>query len=66
MFEDLLVRRDEMNSQIESGDLKAKDVEKALSAINEILGDGPVVIDPLVDQWERDLAEGRIPDLDAE
>jgi len=65
MFEDLYVRRAELKEQMADGTVDNKKALKVLSAINSVLGDNEEVFDdPLIDQWERDLAEGRIPDLE--
>jgi len=48
---------------LEAGEIEAKAAMPALDALNKILGDHKV-IDPLADKWERELAEGEMPDLD--
>lgn len=66
MFEDLLSQREEILEQLdavteaqERGNLRER-----LHGINKVFGyaldQGQ---DDLIDEWERDLAEGRVPDL---
>ena len=67
MYEDLYARRLEFEDMLSSGD---KDVDRdkvteQLNALNVALGEEAYVGDTLVDQWEKDLAEGRMPDLNA-
>lgn len=68
-YEDLLDRREDLLSAMSAGQGDHMDNIRALDAINEALGeksveDGPVITgDPLADQWERELAAGRMPDL---
>jgi hypothetical protein len=65
-YEDLYARRDGLKAALESGDTDQGKTLQALNKLESILnqdekgGSG----DPLIDEWERDLAEGRIPDLD--
>lgn len=64
MYEDLFVRRAELKEQMDEGEVDNKKALRVLSAINAMLGEDDV-LDPVVDQWEKDLAEGRVPDLEA-
>lgn len=65
MYEDLMYRRDELQSSLEEGSGDQKVQLRQLSIINKVLGVDAETEDDLFDQWERDVAEGRIPDLDA-
>jgi hypothetical protein len=64
LLEDTYERREEVKHQIESGQVKFSDGEAILRRLSEALGEQPTGYDPLIDEWERDLAEGRVPDLD--
>lgn len=64
MYEDLYVRRDELKAQMENADVDQRKALKALTAIEALLGEGDGEQDSLVDRWEAELAEGRIPDLE--
>jgi len=63
MFEDMHAERDRLIARLEAGEIEAKLAMPALDALNRILGDDKVV-DPLADKWERELAEGKVPNLD--
>lgn len=75
MFEDLYVRREEIKRDLKdvSSAKERLELMDALQKLDEALGErdeatdpnGPMVTgDPLVDRWERELAAGRMPDLD--
>lgn len=64
MYEDLMFRRAEIEQSLESGDGDQKFLMKQRTSIDRVLGDAESD-DDLFDQWERDLEEGRIPDLNA-
>lgn len=64
LLEDTIERRDILRQQVEAGEISATAGDEALRRLNEALGEEAEGFDPLVDQWERDLAEGRMPDLD--
>lgn len=66
LLEDTYERREEVRQQIESGQVRFSDGEAMLRKLSEALGEQPEGFDPLIDEWERDLAEGRVPDLDKE
>lgn len=59
-----MFRREEIERNLEEGDGDSKMLMKQLAIVNQVLGDEEVE-DDLFDQWERDLEEGRVPDLDA-
>lgn len=59
-----MFRRDEIERNLEEGDGDSKMLMKQLAIVNRVLGDEKEE-DDLFDQWERDLEEGRVPDLDA-
>jgi hypothetical protein len=64
LYEDLLLRRNTLREELDD---RTQDPEKVIEKINEInktLGDKEEVWDPLVAKWDRELAEGKIPDLD--
>lgn len=66
-YEDLLVRRKEIMEDLDDPEIKseAKDIMfKQLNSINNALGFEAMSSDPLIDEWERDLEMGRIPDLE--
>lgn len=54
-----------MRRQIEDGEISFNHGEAILRRLSEALGEIPEGYDPLVDQWERELEQGLIPDLDA-
>lgn len=63
MFEDMLTQREILLERVANGEVDSKDGAAAIEGLNKILGDVPVA-DTLVDKWERELAAGKIPDLD--
>ena len=73
MFEDLWLREAELAERASSDEgMVLNEVQAQLQEIRRALGileDFGVAkvtgTDPLVDQWERDIAAGRTPDLDA-
>ena len=68
MYEDLYYKWEGLRDMLD-GDEKGLDRSKLLdqyNALSKALGEDTEVADPLVAQWEKDLEEGRIPDLDAE
>ena len=64
MFQDLARRREELRQHLEDQAYDSSKTIEAINSINEVFGDPREVWDPLVDKWERELAEGKIPDLD--
>jgi hypothetical protein len=65
MFEDLMFRRQEIERGLEEGSVDREASMRQLAIIDGVLENKDVSEDDLFDQWERDLEEGRIPDLDA-
>ena len=69
MYEDLLTRKQSIESELHEDQRemnRAEELITQLNAIKRALGEkDEVVVDPLIDQWEKDLEEGRIPDLEA-
>jgi len=65
MFEDLLFRREEIERSLEEGSADRQAAMRQLAIIDGVLENKDVSEDDLFDQWERDLEEGRMPDLDA-
>jgi hypothetical protein len=70
MYEDLLIRKEELTRQIEKGTgltpemqvsitEEVHDIERILAGDEEEVGSG----DPLIDKWEAQLARGETPDL---
>lgn len=68
MIEDLLVRKRDLTTALEDEDQSIKEqqeLSRQLRAVLTALGDPVETGDELIDQWERDLEEGRVPDLEA-
>jgi hypothetical protein len=63
MFEDMYSERERIADRFRDGDIDSKVAMPALAALNNVLDDS-VSIDPLADKWERELAEGKLPNLD--
>jgi len=64
MFEDMLLRKQEILDQLKDLDTKqSNELYEQLNAINAVLGEEVLVQDDLVDRWERELEQGIIPDL---
>ena len=69
MYEDLMFKRDDIRRNLESGGHSSEESQallEQLNVINKALGDDEEVQDTLFDEWERELEEGRIPDLNAQ
>lgn len=67
MTEDMLFSRQEIRAQLENEDTPIADrsnLWKRLHALDRALGNPTESQDPLIDEWERDLEEGRMPNLD--
>lgn len=69
MIEDLLVRKRELLAELTDEEdeprlQRRQELHRQLQYINRALGDPMESDDALVDQWERDLAEGRVPNLE--
>lgn len=64
MFEDMLLRKQEILDDLETSDSKnANELYRQLNALNAALGEGEIVQDDLVDRWEKELEQGITPDL---
>jgi hypothetical protein len=65
MFEDLMVQREELKTELEQGVgvSSVSDIMKSITEIDKILGDEPEVEDPLVAEWEAALERGEEPDI---
>lgn len=63
MMEDLLLRQIELRQRIEEDGAK-EHLFRELNEVNKALGEREETYDPLWEKWERELAEGKIPDLD--
>lgn len=63
MFEDMLAQRESILERVSAGEVDAKEGATIIDALNKLLGDERTV-DPLVDKWERELASGKVPNLD--
>jgi tRNA pseudouridine-54 N-methylase len=64
MLQDLLARRKELWVMLDEKGADVDAIMEQVNNINEIFGDKVESYDPLIDKWERELAEGKIPDLD--
>ena len=66
MLEDLAQRREELRVQLEEREANTDTgrILDQINVINEVFDDQPEVWDPLIDKWEKELAEGKIPNLD--
>lgn len=65
MIEDLLERQAEIIQQMRDGVIKTRIGDEMLARISDALGEEAISEDPLFDQWERDIAAGKEPDLEA-
>jgi hypothetical protein len=65
MFEDLMIQREELKSELKSGVgvSQVSDIMKGITEIDKILGDEPEIEDPLVAEWEAALDRGEEPDI---
>ena len=71
-YTDLFARRDELKEMAKTLPTKERaETQKQIDALEEVLGiklaaDGPMVTgDPWIDRMERELFEGRVPDLES-
>lgn len=67
MLCDLLVRKREILAELKNEDTRMRERQeliRQLHVVNEALGDPDEAEDDLIDQWEKDLEEGRTPDLE--
>lgn len=68
MYEDAYERKGDLETLLEDPDLKQEErraVSRKLRKLYKALGeiDRTQGEDPLIDKWEKELAEGKIPDL---
>jgi hypothetical protein len=72
MLEDLYARREEIAHELKDASGVARvrlmemieSIDRALDDPKKLIDDGPVITgDPLVDEWERAIARGEMPDL---
>lgn len=74
LYEDLYQRKKEVEHDLRSANTRIEErirLADTLRNINDILEDRPdedpdspvVTGDPLADEWEREIAAGRVPDL---
>jgi hypothetical protein len=69
MFEDMIIRKSEIEKEIPSAagnhynDLRDElnEIEKSLKSDDS---ESAPTSDPLIDEWERDLEAGKVPDLE--
>ena len=66
MYEDLLLEKEEILDQLEDADIREyRQLEKRLNSINNVLGEKTNISeDELIDQWEKELAEGKAPNFE--
>lgn len=64
MVEDLLVEKTVLEKRIEDGEDSGSHLFRQLNEVNRALGERESFGDALWDKWEREIAEGKIPDLD--
>lgn len=67
MFEGMAYEREELLERLDGDDNEGKMRDAMfdkLNALNKLLGYEEMFQDPLIDKWERELEEGKIPDLD--
>lgn len=68
MYEDMLATRDEIMDELATRRGDKSDLYERLAAINKVMADddapSPQSYDPLIDKWDREMEEGKDPDLD--
>lgn len=64
VLEDALVKREDLLEEVSRKGANVSVLLPQINALNALLGEEAVSDDPLFDKWERELAEGRDPDLD--
>ena len=65
-YEDLWARKEELEKQLENGSIPFDDrgeTMRTLTTINAELGEQEADKDDLIDKWEKEIAEGKDPDL---
>lgn len=56
--------RDDLETELEEASASERaDITKRLVRVRQALGDKAASTDPLIDKWERELADGKTPDL---
>ena len=65
MYEDIYARKAEVLEELKTSTGDTESQVKTLNEINRILGDDAkdYSSDPLIDKWEQELLEGKVPDL---
>ena len=68
MYEDIFEKKAELEGLLDDADLRHEErrrLSKQLRSIMKALGEPDPTLgeDPLIDKWERELAEGKTPDL---
>lgn len=68
MYEDLYERKAELEFALEEAETTRERAPllKQLESLQKALGEEELVEDELWEQWERELSEGKEPDLDQE
>jgi hypothetical protein len=61
--ENLLLTRDELEADLKRPGADRTELTKRLVEVRRALGDKNASTDPLIDKWERELANGQTPDL---
>jgi len=64
MLQDLVTRRRELRELQGEKGYDPEVLQEQINAINDVFGDKAEMWDPLIEKWERELLEGRVPDLD--
>lgn len=64
----MLIRRDELRKELKDTTDNAvrATILESINSLNGMLGDAADLDDALVDKWERQLQEGKTPDLNEE
>ena len=68
MYEDWYLRRAELEGMLEHRDggiamEQVREIQKEIAALTRALGEEVESEDDLIDRWEKELADGKTPDL---
>lgn len=67
LYEDIYERKKEIEADLADNDVSLSEktaLSGKLARICRMLGEPEPFVDPLADKWDRELDEGKIPDLD--